>query len=226
MKTRISKYFILMFVMILSILTLLQTPKKVSAVEMADSFKQGSGTISDPYQIKDESEFLLFKNDPSFTNSHFILVSDIIVTSQLGDGTNNTINMFNTFGGSFNGNSFTITYLASNEVIGNNFGGIAGTITTNYTTKNDNCTDETGSISNVNVKGTFNVVGDNVGGLVGEVKTISAPTDVYYESLTLKANTFNTVSFDGNLDVTGSNVGQIFSSVISVHSLSKSSYHI
>lgn len=188
---------------------------RVRAVEPATSFAIGEGTIESPYQIQTEEEFLLFKNDANYQNMHFILKNDLVISAYLGDGTNGSCNMFNFFNGTLNGNNHTITFLDTKRIVGNNFGGIVGTLGSTYQLSGPNeygnytYTEKTGIIKNIKVIANFNVIGNNVGGIVGKVQSSSFSPSHSYANVTIDGSALNQVEYQGNLTVDGSYVGGV-----------------
>lgn len=191
---------------------LLFTSRKVYA---ADSFETGSGTKKSPYVIQTEEEFLLFKNSEEFIDSYFVLGGNLVITARLGDGTNGTVNMFNSFRGVFDGKGYTVTYTDKSTVNGSYFGGIVGTLLSTQTVEGPDEYDEytysdiSGTVKNVNVVADFSVNGNYVGGVVGRVLFNSFESTRRYNTVTIGGESVNTVNFTGNLNVTGSYVGGV-----------------
>ena len=177
---------------------LLFTSRKVYA---ADSFETGSGTKKSPYVIQTEEEFLLFKNSEEFIDSYFVLGGNLVITARLGDGTNGTVNMFNSFRGVFDGKGYTVTYTDKSTVNGSYFGGIVGTLLSTQTVEGPDEYDEytysdiSGTVKNVNVVADFSVNGSYVGGVVGRVLFNSFESTRRYNTVTIGGESVNTVNF-------------------------------
>lgn len=186
------------------------------AVAIADDFAGGTGVSRNPYQITNESEFLLFKNTPSNKDQYFILTNDIEVTSPLGDGTNGTINMYNDFYGNFDGGNYKITYNNSNRLSGNNAGGICGSLVATVTETGPNQDGDytavvtCGVIKNVTVVGNFTTSGNNIGGIVGKIDYDIFTPNYNYLRVQVNASTLENVNYQGSIagnDYVGGIVG-------------------